>query len=168
MDETPTLAEIWQEVQALKQNSGLIDHFHNGFDSSRVSFNDVYLKKLWYAFTIYGADAATSANYKTFLIVPVASTLTGFKEVHGTAGTDGGAVTIDLEKLTGTTAPGSGSTMLSATLNLKGAANTILTATLTGTLANRSVKIGDRIALKSSGTLTSVADVSVLVELTVV
>jgi hypothetical protein len=86
--------------------------------------------------------------------------------VHKTAGSDGSAVTLDLEKLTGTTAPGSGVTMLGATIDLKGTANTAKTATLaTGSnLPNLSLAAGNRCALKLAGTPTSLANVTTLLE----
>lgn len=88
-----------------------------------------------------------------------------FREVHQTAGTDAGAVTLDLEKLTGTQNLDAGAAVLNATLSLKATINTVQTATLTDTLTSRSLARGDRLALKDSGTLTAVQNVSVIVEL---
>jgi 3-deoxy-D-arabino-heptulosonate 7-phosphate (DAHP) synthase class II len=120
---------------------------------------------LYLAHTVYGADAAAAANYSTFFIAPIAMTVESFREVHATAGTDGAAVTLQLEKLSSTTAPGSGSNVLTTALSLKATANTVQTGSLTTTLANRALAIGNRLALKKSGTLTAVANVTVLVEL---
>jgi len=151
----------------MEKTKKTIEPKYYGFDSQRIDFKDIYKRKLYFTETVYGADAATAANFKTFLIVPEAGVLTGFREVHAIAGTDGGAVTLDLEKLTGTTEPGSGVSMLGATLSLKATKDTVQVATFTTTLANRSVVAGDRIALKTSGTLTGLVDVTVLVEITV-
>lgn len=137
-------------------------HYHGGYDSSRINWADIYQRVLYVAHTVYGADAATATNYSTFWIAPAACLLTAFQEVHQTAGTDASAVTLDLEKLTGTTAPGSGVSMLSSTLSLKATASTVQKATVTTTNANRTLAAGDRVALKETGTLTAVANVSVI------
>lgn len=168
MEGDPTqIEQIWQAITELQKRQ-TPDHFHNGFDFSRIYWNDINQKKFYVEHTIYGADAVTAADYSTFFIAPFAVTVTDFREVHATAGIDVGAVTLDLEKLTGTTAPGSGSSVLAATLSLKATANTVQTATLTATLANRSLAKNDRLALKKSGTLTSVANVTIVTELQVV
>lgn len=151
-----------------KKNPTLPDHQHTGFDSSRVLWSDIASKKVHVYHTIQGTDAATATNYGVFFIVPFTCTLSSFKEVHQTAGSDGGAVTLTLEKLTGTTAPDSGSVMLASTLSLKATANTVQIGTLTTTLANRNLAIGDRLCLKDAGVLTSVANVTVLCELTLI
>lgn len=150
------------------KNPPLPDHQHTGFDASNVTWANITGKKLYVSHTIQGTAAATATNYGVFFIAPFACYISGFKEVHQTAGTDGGAVTLTLEKLSGTTAPDSGSVMLASTLSLKGTANTVQTGTLTTTLANRNLAIGDRMCLKDAGVLTSVANVTVLCELTVI
>lgn len=162
------IGDLWAAVRAMQSTPPLLDHYHNGFDSSQISWTDLKARKLYVQQTIYGADAATAANYSTFWIAPFNVQVTNFWEVHATAGTDGSAVTLQLEKLTGTQAPGAGATILSAALSLKATANTLQTATLTTTLANRSLAKGNRLALLKSGTLTSVANVTVLVELQVI
>lgn len=167
-DQETEIAKLWDAIRDLQANPALPDHFHTGFDVSQVSWTDLSNRYLYVQQTIYGADAATAANYSTFWIAPFAVQVTNFYEVHATAGTDGSAVTLQLEKLTGTQAPGGGATMLASALSLKATANTVQTATLTTTLANRSLAKGNRLALLKSGTLTSVANVTVLVELQVI
>jgi hypothetical protein len=154
-----------QEIEKLKKNTFVLDHFHNGFDTSRINFSDVYQKKIWVHHTVIGADAATAANYGTFFIAPFVCTVNSFKEIHQVAGSDAGAVTLDLERLSGTTAPDSGTAMLDSTLSLKATANTLQTATLSATVGNRNLAIGDRLCLKDAGVLTNVSNVSVIVEL---
>lgn len=141
-------------------------HYHGGFDSSVVNWASLYQRRIHVSHTIYGADAATAANYSVVFIAPYACLLTLLQEAHKTAGTDGSAVTLDLEKLTGTTAPGSGVTMLGATIDLKGTINTVKTATLASgaNLPNLSLAAGDRAALKLTGTPTAVANVTTLLE----
>lgn len=117
---------------------------------------------------LQGAAAATAANYGPFFIAPIACEVVSVREAHTAAGTDTGAVTLDVEKLTGTQAPDAGVSVLGATINLKGAANTVQVPTLTGTAANKQLAIGDRLCLKDAGTLTAVAGVAVTVELKVI
>lgn len=141
------------------------DHFHTGFDASRIYFTDIYQRKVWIHHTIYGADAATAGNYGVFFIVPFTCIVTQIREVHQTLGTDAGAVTLTIEKLTGTQALDAGVSTMSGSFNLKGTINTVLTATLTGTLADRNLAIGNRLAMDDAGTLAAVANVTVFVEL---
>lgn len=160
------IAKLQQDVTALQKQGELPpDHYHNGFDSNILSWFDIGQKTLFIRHTVYGADAATAADYSVFFIVPAPAVITAFSEVHTTAGTDVGAVTLDLEKLTGTTAPGSGVSALNATLSLKATANTVQNATVTLTASNRTLAKSDRIALKLTGTPTSLANVSTLMTL---
>lgn len=154
---------------------GVAWHYHNGNDSPKVSFLNLSERVMTVAYTIPGTNAATAANYSTFFTVPFPMTLRTVTEVHATAGSDGSAVTLQIEKLTGTTAPGAGTALLKTAFNLKGAANTVVTVPTNGsttllfvTTSNaNNVKditfaIGDRVALLKSGTLTSVANVTVV------
>lgn len=158
--------QVAADLEALKKRvDSPPTHYHNGFDSNQISWVDIYQKRLHVVHTVQSTNAATSTFYSTFLIVPAPALIIGFQEVHQTAGTDASAVTLDLEKLTGTTAPGSGVSALSSTISLKATASTVQTATITSTNANRTLAAGDRLALKTSGTLTAVANVTTLTTL---
>lgn len=146
----------------------LPDHFHNGFDSSRVQFADINQKKVYVHHTIVGTSAATAANYGVFWIAPVSCYVTAFLEAHQTAGTDAGAVTLQLEKLNDGEAPDAGDAVLNAALSLKATANTDQSGVLATTLAVRQLGVGDRLCLKDTGVLTDVANVTVIVELTLI
>ena len=159
---------ISENLAKLMLNPPLQDHQHNGFDSTRVEYKDIAHRKLYVHHTIFGTQAATAGNYGVFYIVPVACVVTGFQEVHQTAGTDGSDVTLDLEKLIGTTAPDSGDSVLAAVLSLKATINSVQDGTMTSTLANRSLVAGNRLCMKDAGVLTSVANVTVKIELTIV
>lgn len=78
--------------------------------------------------------------------------LTAVSEVHGTASTSG---TLQVEKLTGTTAPGSGTVMLTGTISLSATANTVVAGTLVTNNATLRVASGDRIGVKIAGTMTN-------------
>lgn len=79
----------------------------------------------------------------------------GVRTIPTVAGTDVGAVTADVVKASGTTAVASGTTVLSATIDLKGTANTLITSTLTSTAANKRLASGDRLGVNFTGTLTA-------------
>jgi hypothetical protein len=88
--------------------------------------------------------------------------------VWSTAGTDAGAVTVDLtiENVnSGTPAPGTGASILAAAQNVKLTANTPANVPLSGTAANLLMRAGNRLSVKFTGTLTALAGVVVAVSL---
>ena len=135
------------------------------FQDVNFDFNNLRNRRLYIHHTLVGTEAATAANYGVFWIAPFDCVITEVREVHQTAGSDGSAVTLDIEKLTGTQAPAAGVSALGSTIDLKGTANTVVTATLTSTIANKNLVRGDRLALKDGGTLTAVDNVTVIIEI---
>lgn len=111
--------------------------------------------------------AQTAANFGPMFTAPFPCVLVAVKERHAVAGSDGAAVTLDVEKIPSATAKGSGTTMLNATLSLKATADTVQSGVLTPTLANRELAINDSIGIKTSGTLTALKDVTVTLYLKV-
>jgi hypothetical protein len=110
-----------------------------------------------------GTDAATAANYGKFFVADKLYRVVGISEVHGVKGSDGGNVTLNIERLQGTEALGSGDALLSTAFDLKGTADTPQHGALTNTGESLILNRGDRLALKDGGTLTAVADVAVTV-----
>jgi len=112
-----------------------------------------------------GSNAATASNYGVFFVNPLEKALqvVSIAEIHGTAGTDAGNVTLQVERLQGTEALDNGDQLLSSAFNLKGTANTVQYGDLVSNGQLLILGKGDRLALKDSGTLTSVADVCVTV-----
>lgn len=157
--------EMEKRVKAVEAGIALPTHYHNGFDSNQVNFSDLYQRKIWVHHTIVGTAAATATNYGVFLIVPIACLVTKIQEVHQTLGTDAGAVSLNIEKLTSGVALDSGSAELSTAFDLKASVNVVRTGTLTTTASVRTLARGDRLAMKDAGTLTAVANVTVSVEL---
>lgn len=139
-------------------------HDHDGESSERISYQNLRQKRLYHAFLVPGTSAATATNYGVVFQAMEPCFVRRVWEVHQTAGTDGSAVTLNLEKLTGTQAPDAGSTMLTAGFDLKGTANTKQVGTLVPLRTTRSLNPGDRLCLKDAGTLTAVAHVLVMVE----
>lgn len=99
---------------------------------------------------------------KNIFIADAAYLVTAIREVHGTASSSG---TLQIEKLTGTTAAGSGTNMMTGTINLAATANTVVSGTLTATTATLTLAVGDRIGGVLGGTLTSLAGCSIVITL---
>lgn len=85
------------------------------------------------------------------------------RAVWGVVG--GAAAVLNVEKLTGTTAPGSGTALLTSNLDLTSTANTVNTGTLTGTTANLQLASGDRLGVKLGGVLTGLVGCAITVVL---
>ena len=90
-------------------------------------------------------------------------TITGVSMIWSAPGTNGGTVTMDVTHETSTTAPGSGTSILTAAQSVKGAANTVVNPALTATVAQLQLLAGDRLSLKTTGTLTGLAGLVVCV-----
>lgn len=152
-----------QESEDNNPQQALPEHFH---ETDRIDFRFLRGKKLYIHHTIYGADAATAGNYGVFWIAPFECVISEIREVHQTIGTDAGAVELNIEKLTGTQALDAGVATLSSPFSLKATINTVQTGTLTATVANKQLSRGDRLAMDDNGTLTAVANVTVIIEIT--
>jgi len=99
---------------------------------------------------------------KNLFIADAAYLVTAIREVHGTASTSG---TLQIEKLTGTTAAGSGTNMMTGTVSLSATANTVVSGTLTATTATLTLAAGDRIGGVLAGTLTNLAGCVIVISL---
>lgn len=90
-------------------------------------------------------------------------------ETHTVAGSDGSAVTADVVKAAAGTAPGSGTSMLSSTFNLKSTANTpvdkIKGSGLATTQVARIIRSGQQLGINFGGTLTALAGCAITVVL---
>lgn len=86
-------------------------------------------------------------------------------EIHSTAGSDASAVTLDITKETGTTAPAAGVSIIASTFNLKGTANTLQTVAASSTPANTLIGVGDRVSINVTGVTTALAGVVVQLNL---
>lgn len=88
---------------------------------------------------------------KSIYIATEAVQLVAVRCVYGVVTASG---TLTIEKLTGTTAPGGGTVVLTGTLDLTTTANTVLSGTLTGTTANLQLAAGNRFGIVLGGVLT--------------
>jgi len=95
--------------------------------------------------------------------------LTSAQYSHAVAGSDAGAVNIQLTKDVPGTAPGAGTTLLinnsNAGFNAKGTANTPISGALVASDASLTFAAGDRISIRFTGTLTALAGVTVTASL---
>lgn len=141
-------------------------HTHNDADSPAVDYSNIKNRLETLHVVISGTSAATAANYGMIFIAPYTAMFVGAYEVHGTLGTSGSAVSVQIEKLVGTQASGSGTSLLAAGFNLKSAINTVQTASLAViTKNNFALNKGDRLGLVLTGTPTSVAQLVIVAQL---
>jgi len=110
-------------------------------------------------FNVIGGSAA--ADYDGGVIMKGNWELVAATERHQTAGTDVGAVTLQVVKAASGTAKSAGTAMLASGFDLKASANTNQAGTPHSTAANRQVSDGDLVGLNPSGTLTAVDGVTV-------
>ncbi len=115
--------------------------------------------------TLQGAAAATADNYDVFFIADRDYVVVSISEIHSVVASDGSAVTLQIQKLTGTEAVASGADLLSTSFNLKATANTVQFGDLVALNDVLTLQRGDRLALDDTGTLTSLTDVNVTVQL---
>lgn len=107
--------------------------------------------------------AQTATLYGQIFTATSACEVIMVSEVHSVAGTDAGAVTLDVTKCTGTTAIGSGTSILAAAFNLKSTAYTPVRKSGLTLSSARQLALGDRLVLRTSGTLTSLEGVQVTI-----
>ena len=158
------VSELTKKVQDL---SVFVDSLHK---TNRLDIPLTAIKKkaihslIAYPVTVRlkNTDAATAANYGTFFTADKLYRVLAATEVHGTLGTNGSAVTLQIERLRGTQAPDGGTVLLSTAFDLKGTINTVQYGSFVSSDAVNLIK-GDRLCLKDAGTLTDVANVQVTV-----
>lgn len=125
------------------------------FDSSSTKtgkLNEAVLTRLPISERINSANAD-----RTIFIADAAYEVVGIREVHSVVG--GAAHTVTVEKLTGTQAPAAGTVLLTAALSTTGTINTVQAGTLVATAATLKLAAGDRLALKTAGTVGSLEGV---------
>lgn len=112
---------------------------------------------------IPGIQAQTAGNYDIFFQPNRACEITEIRIRHSVAGTDGGNVTLNIERINNGSAKDSGVTILKTNYNLKGAANsqTIYSGRLE--IQNNYIKPTQVLALKDSGVLATLEGVSVTI-----
>jgi len=130
----------------------------------QIDFQEL-INKDGYYFTakVQGTSATTSGNYGIFATVRYPIQIIRIDERHEVAGSDGSAVTLDVVVVNNGSAVSTGASLLASTFNLKATADTLQIKDKRNLSNNRFVEPNQSIALKTSGTLTAVAGVSVTV-----
>lgn len=177
-NEKLTYADIKQQVideiaQALavyskKNQYGFSDipvHAHTGTDTTQIAFTNLLDKRFFIVAHLAGALAQTASQYGVVYIANKPCNIISITEVHNVAGTAGGSVTLNVEKLTLTQNLDAGVELLASPFDLKGTANTVQYGSMTTVLSSKQMAKGDRLALKDAGTLTTLSDVCVIIEL---
>jgi hypothetical protein len=146
----------------------------DGISLETLPWENIIRKEGFYVtVNLTDTSAATAANYGMFFTAYHPCEILSISEVHGTKSTQAGA-TLQVEKLTSTTAKGSGDTILVTAFALDGANNTVVfkngtdfdntaPAVATDGLTRTQLSQGERLALKPSATLTALKDVQVTV-----
>lgn len=105
---------------------------------------------------------ATSVSADVFITPPGTTwQVTGIQETHGVASTSG---TVNLVKMTGTTAVAAGTALLTGTISSAGTANTPVSGTLISNpitlqlVGSSTTGGGDRLGILLAGTLTNLVD----------
>ena len=106
------------------------------------------------------AEPVTAGNYGAFFIASRPYEVMEIRAVWSVAG--GSGATLQVERLTGATAEGSGDNIINTAIALTTTANTVNEKKNTA-LSNRSLSTGDRLALVDAGTLTGLSNLVVTV-----
>lgn len=113
--------------------------------------------------------AAATCATSSFFIASAAYQVTAVNVVWGTAESTASNLRVQVQKLTGTTAAGSGTSLLTNNSNngisIKGTANTVTAGTLTATTSDLQLAAGDRVGIKYETAPTEGASVVVTVTL---
>jgi hypothetical protein len=135
----------------------------NNFSFQEVVRNENILNKDMQTVTVHlkNTEPATAGNYGAFFI---ASRPLEVMEIHAVWSVASSSGTLQVEKLTGTTTEGSGSTILKSAIGTAGTAKTVIMRKTTE-LQNTILNIGDRLALIDAGTLTNLSNLIVTVVL---
>lgn len=142
-------------------------HLHNGTDSPQIPFGNIAQKQVFVSHVVPDTQAIDSSDYGTFWIAPAPCTVVSAMEVHQAVATDGGTVTLQVQRLQGTEAAGAGDNLLITPFNLKGTANTVqygsLVLTRDAGIGYTNLAKGERLCLTTTGVLTGLRTVTVVV-----
>lgn len=152
--------ELNNKIETLEMRMN--EHEHKAIDGTTPLWSTCFIQE-----TLPGTTAQTAGNYKIFFSAPFPCFAIGAVAVFGT--TNGAACTLQIERLEGTTAAGSGTNFLTTAFDLNATANTPQYAGLRGgskLIAQTGLNQGDRLALKiASGSLSSLVNLNVTIQL---
>lgn len=107
---------------------------------------------------LINAEPQTAGNYSHYWIAPYKCQVVSVDAVWSVASASG---TLQVEKLTGTTAPKSGTNLLSSSISTAATANTVTAGTLSTTGATVQLAAGNRLGLVNGGSVASITDLVV-------
>lgn len=150
------------------------DFFNENFNSVNADRINVRVNDGFFGVTkpvtmvVPGAAAQEADNYSVcFFTADRSYEVILVTERHETAGSDGGTVTVTLEKLPSGTASTSGVDIITSGIDLKATANTnqtgIISQARTNSVYDRRLAKGDSLSIYATGTLTAVVGVSMSV-----
>jgi len=113
------------------------------------------------SFATYKFTGTPAATDQVFFVAPRAMRILAISQVHSVAA--GGASALQVVKDTGTSAPGTGTDLLSTAFDLNATANTVQTGALSTTPADLSLASGDRLSVDFANAIQSSAGVVVTV-----
>jgi hypothetical protein len=146
----PTPRFLWRSSSVANQSTGQYEEF--GIDSSGdLEYQDAGTKRVVPKVVMVTVDVNATSVDKHVFIAGDAYQVVAVKHIVSTGAA---GATVDVKKCTGTTAPASGTTVVSAALALDATSNTTTTATLSSTAADLLLASGDRLSLDFTGTLT--------------
>jgi hypothetical protein len=172
MASQPEMRKFWdkEKQQDLYRVNDTPAHSHTGSDSPRIDFGDITGRLFYVTYTIPGTSAQTATNYSTFFTALVPCVLLQVSEVHAVKGTV--APSCKVEKLVSGTAPGAGILLNNASFDLTSTNNTPVIAKLSDgslkgsfstvgidTVRDVNLAVGDSLAVRVTGTLTSLQNV---------
>jgi len=115
--------------------------------------------------SVSGTRSQTAGEYGVIYIARQPVEVSWVAESHTVAGSDGGAVTLNIEKLTSGVALGAGEDILATAFDLKSTADTPVTKKGRDLVLSkaRQLKEGERLAMVLTGTPTDLEDVNISV-----
>jgi len=125
-----------------------------------IDFSEINNKDGFYiTVNLAGVSAQTAGNYGVFFTAYKSCEISAVYETHSVAGSS--TPTLQIEKLLSGVAMGSGDTLLSSAYALSSTANIPILKRGIDLTNKRGLAYGDRLALKVSGTLTSLEGLQV-------
>src|SRR3990167_4853692 len=132
---------------------------------TEVMYMNADLEHVQAVFIAAEASLVTTAEFAAFFIADRHYRVIGARERHSVAGTNGSAVTAQVQKVTSGTAKASGVNVLSTTFDLKSTADTPVWLGPSTTAADIVLVPGDALTVLSSGTYTALIDTTIKVTL---
>lgn len=152
-----TPEELQNQIDNLKREINLIKSHEHLFTGQRTYMRSTLdFQPYQISVDLPDTHAGGDVNYDAFFIVDNPIEIVSIQECHRTAGTDAGAVTLDVRKLASGNARDGGVSILASVFNLKSTAKVPVRVLRTATAANATLARGDRLAIYPTGILTSV------------